>query len=148
LPARRARRSQRRHTQPTTTKHNPRPTTHKPARYANTHKSTGFDAGVREDGGAAGEPLPDALKPLLGECWPAFELLRRHALRTGPLATAPPPPRDLGPADAAAPPPAARGTHAYVADPRNADVLVGIRDGVTGDFDLARAPARCAALRR
>jgi hypothetical protein len=30
------------------------------------------------------EPLPDRLKPLLGECWPAYEMLRQHALRPMP----------------------------------------------------------------
>jgi hypothetical protein len=37
----------------------------------------GFDFGVREDR----TPLPDKLKPLLGECWPAYEQLRALALR-------------------------------------------------------------------
>ncbi len=30
----------------------------------------------------------------------------------------------------------ATGTHSHTVDPRNADLLVGIRDGVTGSFDL------------
>lgn len=48
--------------------------------YGNTHKATGFDFGCRD----AREPLPDRLKPLLGECWPTYELLRAHALRPAP----------------------------------------------------------------
>ncbi|KAF6259665.1 branched chain amino acid aminotransferase [Scenedesmus sp. NREL 46B-D3] len=35
------------------------------------------------------EPLPDRLKPLLGECWPAYEMLRRHALRPLPADSVP-----------------------------------------------------------
>jgi branched-chain amino acid aminotransferase len=120
--------------------------------YAGTHRSTCFDVGVREGGGG---PLPDALKPLLGECWPMFEALRAMALR--PLDSwaagaagggAPPPPLSPGAAAAAstvprpllpAAPAAGAGahrrhqqhasTHDFASDPRNADVLVGIRDG-------------------
>jgi len=33
-----------------------------------------------------------------------------------------------------------KGTHAYVDDPRNADVLVGMRNGVNGTFDLVPRP--------
>jgi hypothetical protein len=35
------------------------------------------------------EPLPDRLKPLLGECWPAYEMLRQHALRPMPADSVP-----------------------------------------------------------
>jgi hypothetical protein len=42
------------------------------------------------------EPLPEHLKPLLGECYPTWEYLRRHAVQ--PLAAAAVP-RPLGPAD-------------------------------------------------
>ncbi|GFR44350.1 hypothetical protein Agub_g5567, partial [Astrephomene gubernaculifera] len=39
------------------------------------------------------------------------------------------------------------GTHVYLADPRNADVLVGIRDGVSGRFQLVWRPhARVSVL--
>lgn len=47
---------------------------------AHTHPHPGFDFSYRD----SKEPLPDKLKPLLGECWPAFELLRKHALRPLP----------------------------------------------------------------
>jgi branched-chain amino acid aminotransferase len=97
--------------------------------------------------------LPDHLKPLLEECRPLYALLRRHALK--PLcdaATAVPRPLGSGEADSSGhggkPGQAAAagggassgaggekqhsGTHAYLDDPRNADILVGMRDGVTG----------------
>lgn len=32
------------------------------------------------------------------------------------------------------------GTHSYAPDPRNADILIGMRDGVTGDFSLVWRP--------
>ncbi|KAI3431784.1 hypothetical protein D9Q98_010538 [Chlorella vulgaris] len=106
--------------------------------------------------------LPDHLKPLLEECRPLYALLRRHALK--PLrdaATAVPRPLGSGEADssecggkpgqaAAAGSSASSsaggsekqhsGTHAYLDDPRNADILVGMWDGVTGGFDLVWRP--------
>lgn len=36
----------------------------------------GFDVLYRD----MKEPMPERLRPLLGECWPMFELLRRHAI--------------------------------------------------------------------
>lgn len=42
------------------------------------------------------------------------------------------------PAPGAHEPTAKSGTHAYKQDPRNEDILIGIRDGVTGRFDLVR----------
>lgn len=50
------------------------------ARYKCSHVLlwlAGFDFSIR----STADPLPDKLKPLLGECWPAFELLRKHALK-------------------------------------------------------------------
>jgi len=46
---------------------------------------TGFDFGYRD----TKEQFPDRLKPLLGECWPAYELLRQHALKPLPAVTVP-----------------------------------------------------------
>jgi branched-chain amino acid aminotransferase len=138
--------------------------------YGGTHRSTCFDVGVREGGK---EPLSDALKPLLGECWPMYEALRAMAI--GPLETpagggvgggtgttptamgATSVPRPLLPGGASGTGGATSGggrgggggaenhphphphphnnnqqhvsTHAFAADPRNASVLVGIRDG-------------------
>ncbi len=163
----------------------------------------GFEMSVRQ----GFEPLQEHLKPLLGECYPAWEYLRRHAVQ--PLA-AEAVPRPLGPAGSeqaaqaqqqgsgdagssgsgkekvrrrlrpqqggmllpqllgcawgpacaaclcclpwhVAPglaprpgparcrPPAPRpqvGTHVYLPDERNANVLVGIRDGVLDTFEL------------
>ncbi|KAG2488877.1 hypothetical protein HYH03_012672 [Edaphochlamys debaryana] len=137
--------------------------------YKNTHKGTGFDVAVRD----AREPLPPHLRPLLSECYPLYEVLSRMALR--PLADTSRPegavPRPLPPAGtgpeagtgtgtegAAAEQASAgqgheqkkkgkTGTHVYVDDPRNADVAIGIRDGVTGRFDLVWRPhARVSVL--
>lgn len=38
--------------------------------------NAGFDEGVRD----SKDPMPEHLKPLLGECYPSYELLRRHAI--------------------------------------------------------------------
>ncbi|KAI9003415.1 branched chain amino acid aminotransferase [Hyaloraphidium curvatum] len=92
--------------------------------YARTHASTGFEApeGERE------EEVPQELKGVLDMCWPIFELLRRRALRPGRI-EAP----DAGPKQAG-------GTHNYLDDPRNADIMVGTRDGVLDTFDLVHRP--------
>ena len=45
-----------------------------------------------------------------------------------------------GSAEAAAAEAKKGGTHAYTADPRNADVLIGIRDGVRDSFELVWRP--------
>jgi len=136
--------------------------------YAQTHRSTCFDVAVRDP---RGEPLPDGLKPLLGECWPAFEALRRVALRplTGAELEQEQPqhqqheqmggggggggvPRPLSAKRAADPSKrgaAAAGTHAFRADPRNEDVLVGVRDGALPSHCWRRpppAPGSSAAL--
>lgn len=108
----------------------------------------GFEAPVLQ---RPRKPLPPHLRPLLAECWPMWELLRSHAL--GPLSGAVPRGVPLaalpgahaaaaeggggasaGPADQ---PPhqaqqAKHGTHSYSPDPRNDDILIGIREGVTG----------------
>ncbi len=128
----------------------------------NTPTTPGFDPIYRD----SKEPLPDRLKPLLAECWPCFELLRTKALRPAaadavarPLVTRTPStgagdgrasaPGDAGAAAGAAAAPkgsggggggVAGGTHAHAADPRNANVLVGIRDGVLDTFDLLWRP--------
>ena len=41
--------------------------------YGNTHKGTGFSSGVQD----TRAPMPDHLKPLLGECQVMFALLKR-----------------------------------------------------------------------
>jgi len=120
----------------------------------------GFDPIYRD----TREPLPDRLKPLLAECWPCYEMIRSHALR--PLPDAALIPRGVtrvsssgaeAAADAAAAAAAvaaardaaatrgggggvAGGTHAHAADARNAEVLVGVRDGVMDTFDLMWRP--------
>jgi hypothetical protein len=122
----------------------------------------GAVAGFQRPGSQAGEqqvrrprpPLPDHLKPLLEECRPLYAMLRRHALK--PLrACSSSVPRPLAAADGSSGGGAGQaegaaagssgkqrdssdgkqqhgGTHVYDADPRNADILIGMRDGVTG----------------
>lgn len=41
----------------------------------------------------------------------------------------------------AAAPAVKSGTHVYQADPRNADIMIGMRDGVTGRFSLTWRPS-------
>lgn len=103
--------------------------------YEGTWKTTGFGSGDSEDAAvaAAVPPLDPALRALLDECRPMYEFLRRRALRPAPLSPAP------GPATASGAP-SGTGTHAHAADPRNAAVLVGMRDGVTRRFELVARP--------
>ncbi|GLI67547.1 hypothetical protein VaNZ11_011772 [Volvox africanus] len=139
--------------------------------YKNTHKSTGFDAEVRD----ARKPLPANLKPLLAETYPLYDILSRQAIR--PLRDLVPRPLVMFVVDgadaakteaasfsssssAAAPTPPLSGfqspggggahqggTHVYVQDPRNEDVLIGIRDGVSSRFELVWRPhARVSVL--
>jgi len=113
--------------------------------YESVHASTGFVAPASR-GGAAREPLSPSLSALAAECAPFYALLRAHALRPLALAgarSAPPPVAvlDVGhtPGASSACAQARLGaTHAYVPDERNAGVLVGIRDGVSGLFELHR----------
>ncbi|GAB4823619.1 hypothetical protein N2152v2_010665 [Parachlorella kessleri] len=156
--------------------------------YSNTHKATGklglgFERPVQRPRG----PLPPHLRPLLEECWPLWEILRRHALRPQSAGVSrvphPPPPPLLAAAAEAKPAGAAavgattaaalanlpslvdedrgqqtgqeqqgaagaaveqeeksHGTHSYAPDPRNEDILIGMRDGVTGTFSLVWRP--------
>ncbi|GIL57356.1 hypothetical protein Vafri_12609 [Volvox africanus] len=145
--------------------------------YKNTHKSTGFDAEVRD----ARKPLPVHLKPLLAETYPLYDMLSRQAIR--PVRDTVPRPLGIFAPDgagddnahaaktvsssspsaaaAAAAPTSPQnefqspgvggkhpgGTHVYVQDPRNEDVLIGIRDGVSGRFELVWRPhARVSVL--
>jgi hypothetical protein len=114
--------------------------------YRATHASSGFGGGTGpQEGAAAGAkaPLPAHLRALLEDCRPLYEALRRRALRPAPQPPSPPPP---SPSPAPAPSPGG-GTHAYAPDPRNADVLIGIRDGVSGRYDLVWRPeARLSVL--
>ena len=93
------------------------------------------------------QPLPPHLRPLLQECWPLWELLRKHVLRPlPPSGAAVPRPLHSAPAPATAEGAAQGGgslgasaqhakhggTHAYMPNARNDDILIGMRDGVTG----------------
>lgn len=111
--------------------------------YATVHASASFAA---PKGGEAA-PLPQlsaSQAALVEEMQPFYHFLASRALK--PLrvaaAEAPPPPlRPAEPASAAAPPTAhSAPTHACAPDERNASVLVGIRDGVTGAFELHQRP--------
>lgn len=112
--------------------------------YGQTHRSTGFQPPAQQEGAAQqtqGQEvprqqrgsLPPHLAPLLEECRPLYALLRRHALKPLPSAV----PRPPGAVDDAGGAALQRqkqrsGTHVYVDDPRNADILIGMRDGMTG----------------
>lgn len=107
--------------------------------YAGSHTSLGFGRHERPEGGAGkrGAPLDPALRPLLEECQALYAVLSRRALR----------PASARPGNG--PPPAAAschvhrgGTHEYQPDSRNADILVGMRDGVTGAFRGLRMGGR------
>ncbi len=124
--------------------------------YATAHASTGFNPPPSAADTTPREPLSPQLACLVEECRPFYELLAKHALR--PLTPAAPPavpaPRVVDVIDAGAAAAAAStssghqgATHAYAHDPRNDDVLVGIRDGVRGVFELHRRPhARVSVL--
>ena len=101
--------------------------------------------------------LDPSLRPLLEECRPLYEFLRRRALRPSSLSDGANNnnnklliPRSLTISSSSTPTSTTttsndkihggQGTHAYLPDPRNSDVLVGIRDGVTGHFDLVWRP--------
>ena len=115
--------------------------------YGTVHQTTGF---VAHDE-APREPLQPHLATLVEECRPFYDFLLPHALRPAPLAV--PPARmpvlvdDASPASAPGAPHHQGATHSYAPDPRNETVLVGIRDGVTGKFELhERAHARVSVL--
>ena len=114
--------------------------------YKTTHESTRFEPPHRDK--PPSPPLSAELSALVDECMPYYQFLRSHALKpqavderrsdgattTGNGKTStigktstPSVEVDGGPAS---------GTHAYAPDPRNASVLIGMRDGVTGAFSL------------
>lgn len=115
--------------------------------YATTHTSTGFDPpALGRDAKEAGVEVPEALRPLLGECWALYDLLRRHALQPlqdDSVPRAPSSHPTAGEAEAVT----GSGTHATVHDSRNDNVLVGMRNGVTNTFELVWMPvARVSVL--
>ena len=116
--------------------------------YGTVHQTTGF---VPPSDGPS-EPLAPHLAALVEECRPFYNFLAPHALRPAHLA-APVPMRmptlvdDALPKAAPGAPHHQGATHTYVPDPRNESVLVGIRDGVTGKFELhERQHARVSVL--
>jgi hypothetical protein len=75
-------------------------------------------------------PLPAELKDMYEECMQIYTLIARHKI------TAAPP--SIPPAPSGGTPSRKGGTHKYEPDPRNADILVGMRDGMTGKYTLVR----------
>jgi len=124
--------------------------------YQGVWKSTGFSSteNIVKDGGNvhhhSGDSsvitsttiLPDRLKPLLEECRPLYEILRKKALRpASSIITTTTTTADTGHHSI----PMKRrnntgGTHVYIPDDRNKDVLVGIRDGMSLQFNLIWRP--------
>ena len=114
--------------------------------YKTTHESTRFEPPRRDK--PPSPPLSAYLRELVDECMPYYQFLRSHALKpravderrsdgatttgngkTSTIGKTSTPSVEVegGPAS---------GTHAYAPDPRNASVLIGMRDGVTGAFSL------------
>lgn len=113
--------------------------------YATTHASTGFAPPRAEQP----EPLTGELAALAEECRPFYELLRKHATRPPLFAPQPPLPVEVdgGSQGCDGSVPHQGATHTSAADPRNATVLVGIRDGVSRRFELhQRAHAKVSVL--
>ncbi|KAL4521258.1 hypothetical protein Ndes2437A_g05190 [Nannochloris sp. 'desiccata'] len=121
--------------------------------YAGTHASTGFGSsqhsdidngqkhgcchndaahGGDSDGGVKLYDIEPSLRPLLEECRPIYEFLRRKALR---------PSHNISLSSShVSSLPSSTGTHAHAADPRNENILIGIRDGFNNRFDLVWRP--------
>eukprot|EP00798_Chlamydomonas_sp_ICE-L_P021413 gene21413-28371_t len=99
--------------------------------YKGTNSSTGFSMTVREKR----TPMPDHLKPLLGECRAIFQMLRIHAVRPSSTDV----PRAVPPAGegSSCSDVEKSGTHVYAQDRRNENIMIGMRDGVADSFELA-----------
>lgn len=134
--------------------------------YKNTHASGGFEQ-IRPKPPV---PMSDAIRRLVEEARPFYYLLRRHALRPLPAqewgwaaadddangkrrrthdgadATDETDAKERKETEKQSEREAKRerrelgGTHAYAADSRNADVLIGVRDGVRDTFELVWRP--------
>jgi branched-chain amino acid aminotransferase len=130
--------------------------------YAGTHASTGFgttttkinnengsgDGGgdrkrnSNENNGVKFYDIEPSLRPLLEECRPIYEFLRKKALRPSyntnntPLSSLPSTPSPSIDTSIEI----SSGTHAHAIDPRNQNILIGIRDGVHNRFDLISRP--------
>jgi len=107
--------------------------------YKTTHQSTRFEPPRRDK--PPSPPLSAELRALVDECAPYYQFLRSHALKpeavthravTHQAATIG---KTLTPSVEGGSG-SGSGTHAYALDPRNASVLIGMRDGVTGAFSL------------
>ena len=113
--------------------------------YGNTHKSSGFTP--RQAGKPVERMSKDVRKDiqsLVEEARPFYYHLKRYALKPMPPGKW----KSLEEADSAEESAhkrrkkdeEKRGTHAYAQDPRNAHVLIGMRDGVSDSFDLVWRP--------
>ena len=100
--------------------------------YRNVWASSGFEASVGSHKKAMS--IPDDQKALLEELIPFWSFMKRRAVRAASLAG-----ESSGPEGSVK-----GGTHEFHQDPRNARVLIGIRDGVSGDFSLV--PRSCASV--
>jgi len=110
--------------------------------YAGTHASTCFGSrehsenGNNKNGATSGVEFYDiepTLRPLLEECRPIYEFLRRKALRPSYN-------DNTTPSTVSSLLVPSSGTHAHAADPRNENILIGMRDGVNNRFDLVWRP--------
>jgi branched-chain amino acid aminotransferase len=87
--------------------------------------------------------LPDHLKPLLEECRPLYEILRKKALRPASSIITTTNSTTTATGHHAIPMKRRKnkgGTHVYIPDDRNKDALVGIRDGISLQFNLIWRP--------
>jgi len=112
--------------------------------YSSVHASTCFEPA---NAFAQARPLTTAQASLVDDCMPFYTFLRAKATGGRPelarTPSAPPPLLPLGEAPlgiASSGAPHVAATHACLPDERNATVLVGIRDGVTGRFELHSRP--------
>ncbi|GHP10048.1 hypothetical protein PPROV_000878100 [Pycnococcus provasolii] len=109
--------------------------------YDRVWASTGLDptdgAKKREVDDERDQPFPPELVPLLELCLPMYDTLRRLAISPADLPVAELEGGDEGvDGDGQQKGIVGQGTHRVVKDMRNERILVGIRDGVSGRFEL------------
>ncbi|KAF5827452.1 hypothetical protein DUNSADRAFT_628 [Dunaliella salina] len=105
--------------------------------YKGTHKSTGFSKDIQTEAVDLAS-IPVEFRPLLMECSAIYNLLSPLAIR--PLATQEPQVDAHSEHGVSKTRHVASGTHAYADDPRNQHIFIGIRDGVSGRFELVPRP--------
>ncbi|KXS16303.1 D-aminoacid aminotransferase-like PLP-dependent enzyme [Gonapodya prolifera JEL478] len=113
--------------------------------YGATWKTTGFvgdGAGGGGAGGKGGAPLPLEYRKVLGMCQPIWDFLKSKAVRPD-LSAAVGVPRPLtagGGGEKEGEGKKEEGTHSFVQDRRNEDVLIGVREGVYRTFEFVHRP--------